>query len=149
MACEQVSRDPARHDVARGQLRGGVDVREEASARLVDDDRALPAERLGEQGHGVSAHGEGRRVELHELQICEASARARGHGQPVAGGLGGIGGVGVDAARASGRKHHGGGPVHDDRAIGVADHDPAGPAPFDEQIAGEGLLEHAHAWRDP
>ena len=45
---------------------------------------------LGEERHRIGAHGQGRGVELDELEVREARAGARRHGQAVAGGLRGL-----------------------------------------------------------
>ena len=81
-------------------LRPGVG--QEPSAVGVDERRPGAAQRLGEERHRVGPHVEGGRVELDELEIGEARARAPGEGEAVAGGLGRVGGAREDLADAAG-----------------------------------------------
>ncbi len=46
-------------------------------------------------------------MELIELHVGEVGSRCEGEGDAVAGGHGGVGGVGVDLARAAGGDEHG------------------------------------------
>jgi hypothetical protein len=112
MAGEEVAGQPSGHHVAGGQLRGRVHVAQEAAAPLVDDDGASAPQRFREKGHGIRAHGQGRGVELDELEVSQTRARAGGHGQAVAGGFGGVRHVGRHRSAISGRH---GGALKDDR----------------------------------
>ena len=67
--------DRARDDVARRELVG------EAVAAVVEQQRALAAQRLGEQEAVVD---ERRRMELDELEVGERGARAVGEHEPLA-----------------------------------------------------------------
>ena len=68
----------------------------------VDEERALAADRLGDQrllAAGALAEPQHRRVELDELEVGDHRAGAQRGGDAVAGGDGRVGGGGVDLAR--------------------------------------------------
>ena len=67
--------DLARHDVARRELVG------EAMPVLVEQERALSAQRLGEEERGVDERG---RVELRELEVGDGGAGSVSRRYPVA-----------------------------------------------------------------
>ena len=84
-----------RHDVARRQL---VD---EPLAPGVAQQRPVAPERLRQQRPGHLGVVEGGGVELDELEVGHGHAGPQGHGHAVAGGLGRVGGDGVELARAA------------------------------------------------
>ena len=101
------------HDVARREVGERVDAQHEAVARVVDEERALAAHRLGHQrllaarARPQPEHG---RVELHELQVGDrrrrraAPARRRRRWRPR------VGGLREDLAEAAGGQHDGAAP---------------------------------------
>ena len=95
--------DGARHHVARRQLGARVVRRHEAASPSGSlQQAAFAAHRLADQeGLGVRVVQAGR-VELDELHVRHPAARAPGHGDAVAGGGVGVGGVEVDLAGAAG-----------------------------------------------
>ena len=76
----------------------------EALAAIVAQIRAFAAQRLGEQKARGTRQRQRRGMELVELHVGELGAGLRGERDAVAGGHGGIGGVGVDLARAARRR---------------------------------------------
>ena len=111
-------RDRAGDDVARREL-GAGNPGHEASAGLVDEDRALAAHRLADERHRTVAAIERGRVELHELQVGEDRAGAGRKREPLAEAAGRVGGVLVEPADAAGRD--------DDRVRPEAGAGPEGP----------------------
>ena len=111
---------------------------DEALAVGVAEQRAVAAQRLGQQraGHGrVVQRG---RVELHELDVGHRHAGPQRHGDAVAGGLGRVGGDREELAGAAGGQQRRGRPAP--RAprpsASRAAHPDAAPA-LDEQVEGE------------
>ena len=94
---------PADH-VPRGQL---VD---EPLAVGVAQEGPVAPQGLGQQraGHGRMVEGGG--VELHELDVGHRHPGPQGHGQPVGGGLGRVGGHREQLAGPAGGEHGVGGP---------------------------------------
>ena len=66
----------------------------------------MAPQRLGQQRPGHGRVVQGRRVELDELDVGHRHAGPQGHGHPVAGGLGRVGGHGEELAGAPGGQHH-------------------------------------------
>ncbi len=81
----------------------------EALALLVDEHRALAAQRLGGERRRIAADVERGRVELHELGVGDDRAGAGRGGEAAAPRLARVGGDGVEPADAAGRQHHGAG----------------------------------------
>ena len=76
-AGRDLGEDAAGDDVARRHLAGRVDRQHEAFAAIVDEGRAMAAQRLGGKRRGVLADIERGRMELDEFGIGEhAPARA-------------------------------------------------------------------------
>ena len=71
----------ARREVARRFIPG-----HEALASFVDQPRAFPAERFGQEESWRAGHAHHRRMELHEFEIRNARAGIRRHRDAVAGG---------------------------------------------------------------
>src|SRR5438094_368666 len=93
--------DGARDDVARRELGARVVALHEHLAVGPTEHRPLAAQRLGhEEGLRLGVIEAGR-VELEELHVGDRRAGAVGHGDAVAGGDVGVGGVEVDLARAA------------------------------------------------
>ncbi len=99
--------------VPRGEL---VD---EALAPGVPQQGPVAAERLGEQRAGHRRMVERGRVELHELDVGDGDTCPQGHGQPVAGGSGRVGGHREELARPAGREHGVRGPDLDEPPVGA------------------------------
>jgi hypothetical protein len=92
----------ARATMSRGASSRGVVGRHEARAVRQAQQAALAAQGLGDQeGLGVRVVQAGR-VELDELHVRHPAAGAPGHGDAVAGGRVGVGGVEIDLAGAAG-----------------------------------------------
>ena len=124
------------HHVPRRQLV------HEPLAPGVPQQGAVAPQRLGEQRAGHGRMVQGGRVELHELDVGHRDPGPQRHGQPVAGGLGRVGGDREDLPGAPGGQHGVGGPHLDDAAVGVEGHHPPAPAALHQQVEGEPLLEH-------
>ena len=95
--------DGAGDHVARGQLRVRVHVRHEAVPGAVQQHRALPAHGLGHHERPLRNQGG---VELDELGVGQHGAGLPSQGRAVAGGAGGVGGLRVQPADASGGQQH-------------------------------------------
>ena len=91
------------HAVARRKLRSRQ-VGEEASAGLIDQHRALAAERLADQPHRPDRRIEGGRVELDEFEIGEHRPGPGGERQALPDRASRIAAVGKEAANAA-RRH--------------------------------------------
>ena len=119
--------DRARDDVARRQLGPRIVRRHEppalGHARSGDrqlQQRALAAQRLGDEEAALLRVVQAGRVELDELHVADAAAGTPCHRDAVAGGGVGVAGVAVDLADAAGGQHHrGGGQRLDARSIDV------------------------------
>ncbi len=97
--------DRARHHVARSQFGALVVFRHEAGAIGQLQQAAFATYGFRDQeGLGVGVIQAGR-VELDEFHVRHPAARAPGHGDAVAGGRVGVGGVEIDLARATCRQH--------------------------------------------
>ena len=131
-------RHGAAHHVARRQL---VD---EALALPVAQERAVAAQRLGEQGSGHGGVVQRRRVELDELDVGGRHAGPERHRHAVAGRLGRVGGDREELTGATGGQHDMIG-SHLDRAAGATgrqrQHADTAPA-LDEEVEGEPAFEH-------
>ena len=82
----------------------------EPVALEVDEERALAADRLGDQrllARRLRAQVHHRRVELDELEVAQHRAGAQRERHPVAGGHRRVGGRGEHLAEAAGGEHHG------------------------------------------
>ncbi len=96
----------------------GSYLRHEALAGLVAQVRALAAQRLGDEQHGLlPGHGQPGGVELHELQVADGGAGAIRHGDAVAGGHARVGGAPVHLPRAAGGEHGDHGHVEREHAV--------------------------------
>ncbi len=137
--------NPARHHVAGRKLRGGIDFQHEALAGFVDEDRALPAQRLGGERGRIAPHVERGRMELHELGVGDHRAGACRSGQPPPLGFARIGGDRIEPAEAARGQHHGAG--RDGDRLGVSPRRPrrdAGDiAAVGQQIVHDDPFEHA------
>ncbi len=96
--------DRPRDDVARCQLPARIDGEAEALARIVDEDAAFSAGRLGDQKRRRSLNGKRRGVELHELDVCERRTGVERQQQTVSGRAGRIRCARVGLTDAAGRK---------------------------------------------
>src|SRR6202012_3383250 len=83
MAFAEALPDRARDDVARLEL-GPALPGHEARAGLVDQPRAVAADRLAGERHRIAADIERRRMELDEFEIDQSRAGARRHGDALA-----------------------------------------------------------------
>ena len=131
-------RHGAAHHVAGRQL---VD---EALAVTVAQERAVAAQRLGEQraGHGRVVQRRG--VELHELHVGRRDTGPQRHGHAVAGGLRRVGGDREELAGATGGQHDMVGPHLDGTAAAAGRQGPHAhaAAALDQEIEGEPAFEH-------
>ena len=110
----------------------------------VAQERAVAAQRLGQQGPGHGGVVQRRRVELHELDVGGRHAGPQRHGHAVAGRLGRVGGDREELAGSTGGQHDVVGP-HLDRAAGATgrQRQDADAAPtLDEEVEGEPAFEH-------
>eukprot|EP01022_Parablepharisma_sp_SALTPOND_P004214 TRINITY_DN118_c5_g1_i1.p1 TRINITY_DN118_c5_g1~~TRINITY_DN118_c5_g1_i1.p1 ORF type:complete len:1641 (+),score=478.48 TRINITY_DN118_c5_g1_i1:3715-8637(+) len=103
--------DGARHDVARRQLGPIVMLGHEALAggaarrgRQLEQGAFAAQGFADQEGLGIGVVQAGR-MELDEFHVCHAAAGTPGHGDTVAGGRIGVGGVQVDLAGAAGGQH--------------------------------------------
>jgi hypothetical protein len=134
----------ARATTSGGELEVRVLVLHEAVAVLVDQDGAFAAQGFSEQGHGIGAGREGRGVELDELQIHQTGTGPGGHGETIARGFLGIGGVEIELAQATGRQHHGRRQMEHAPAVRVNCQQAHDLAILDHQIDRKGLVHHPH-----
>ena len=96
-----------RRRAARGRPAGGRPCMNRTPSR-VDEERALAADRLGDQrllAAGPLAEPEHGRVELHELEVGDHRAGAQRRGHAVAGRDRRVGRRGVDLPEAAGGQH--------------------------------------------
>ncbi len=129
----------AGHDVAGGELAVGVGVEGETASAVVDEHGPLAPDRLGDEEGG--ADREGRRVELHELEVGHRRSRADRGGDAVAGRPDGVGGVRVElSGPARGEDDGVGG-----EALAVGELDPADPVAFEQQVAQQGVFAEGDA----
>ena len=101
MALGAPTPDRARDDVARRQFRPG-DVRHKALAGLVDENGAFAAHGFADERHRPRRAVERGRVELHEFEIGEFGAGARGEREALAETAVWVGAVLVKPADAAG-----------------------------------------------
>jgi 3-dehydroquinate synthase len=128
----------AADDVAGGEFVG------EALAGGVAEEGAVTAEGFREEESGGAIEVEGGGVELDEFDIADDGAGAPGHGDAIAGGDIGVGGVLVDAAEAAGGEQDGVGEDGVAFAVaGVVGDGAADLAILHEQIGNGGEAEEA------
>ena len=124
-------------DAARREFGVGMDAGHEAVPGGVPQDRALAAQRFGDEEGGAVSGDERGGVELHELDVADDRSGAEGEAEPVGGRAGRVGRVAVERARAAGgeddgARFDGGGVavrVFDDRADAAAGVDDQLPRP--------------------
>ena len=90
--------------IARATTSRGASSSTKRSPSLVDEQRAVAAQRLGQQQRRA---GERRRVELHELEIGDRRARAVRHRDALADGAGRVRRALPERGVAAGREQHG------------------------------------------
>ena len=113
----QLAVDGPGHGVAGGQVAALVVFVHEVAALAVDEAAAFAAHRFGDQkifGLGMKEAG---RMELDEFQIGHPGPGPIGHGDAVAGGDIGIGGVEIDLAGPAGTEHRDPGQPGGDPAV--------------------------------
>ncbi len=142
--------DRLRDDVARGEVGERVLALHERDAGVVEQHRALAAHRLGDQRllplrERPEPHHRG--VELHELEVGHRGTCAQRERDAVAGGDVGVGGLAEDLAEAARGEDHGRGEHRADavalaRAHHVQREALRRAAVVDEQVEGEGVLDH-------
>ena len=126
------------HHVTRRQLV------HETLAVAVAQERAVPAQRLGEQGAGHGRVVQRGGVELDELHVGRRDAGPQRHRHAVAGRFGRVGGDREELAGTAGGQHDMVG-LHRHRAVAAAGREgqhAGAAAPFDQQVEGEPALEH-------
>ena len=87
-------------EVTAGQLSHGT------VAPLIHQPSSFAAHRFGDQEMGGTRQHQRCGVKLHELQVADHRSRLPSHGDAIAAGLGGIGGVGEQVAATAGGQHH-------------------------------------------
>ena len=97
--------DAARHDVTRRELCIGMNGPHEPLAGIVEQQGTGASKRLGQQGKGIGFDCERGRVKLHEFEVGEAQAAARGGRESRAPRGRGIGRAVETGANAAGREH--------------------------------------------
>ncbi len=137
--------DAAGNHIARGKLGVRVQRLHKAGAVLRAEHSAVATNGLGNKE--VAGNGESGRVELVELDIGHLHTGAQGHGYTVAGGHRGVGGVGKKLARAAAGEENG-----IDRegalvAVLVQNVDTGHASVFNDEVAGERVLQHLDAGR--
>ncbi len=138
--------DAAGHHVPGGELATGVEVGHEPVAALVEQDRSLATQRLGDErllAAGAAAQPQHGRVELDELQVGEDRPCPQRGGDTVPGGLGRVRRRPVHLADAAAGEDHGaGGQLLG--AVRAGDQHPAGSTGgVGQHVDGEGVLERA------
>ncbi len=139
--------DAAGDDVAGGEFGGGVDVLHEAAVVVVEKGRAFAADGLGDEegsgGGGLQVGGgEGGGVELVELEVGEVRAGAESHGDAVAGGYGGVGGMEEELACAAGGEDDGVGGEGGGGTVLVDDAEADdGARGVEDEVLSEGVFE--------
>ena len=93
------------HRVPRGQI-SPLEVAHGAVAVAVQQPRPLAAHGFRNEEVGGPRQHQGRGVKLHEFQVADGGPGPPGHGDAIAAGLGGVGGVGKQVAAAPGGQHH-------------------------------------------
>ena len=93
--------------VPGGELSIPVLPEQESLARFVAQDRALAADRLGDQEPGSALPPEHGGMELNEFHIGEQRPRAERDRNPLPGRHRGIRALAVEAPRPAGREHDG------------------------------------------
>ena len=131
--------DAARHAIARRQVARRLVARHERLALGVQQPRAFAAQRLGQQESRLARQHQGRRVELHELEIGNAGAAAVRHRHAVAGRHRRIRRIAIDVARAAGREQHRLRPRHPHAPIVGQELHAGAPAALDEQVDDAGV----------
>ena len=115
----------------------------EPRSRLVDKDGAVAAEGFADQRRRMVDRGEGRGVELDELEVGETHAEPCCGGQPGTGHVGRVGATCVDAADTAGRQCYAGAQVgHGASHVGAGedpDHAVVGSDEVDEVCVGDVL----------
>ena len=97
--------DAASYHVARGELGARMDVLHEAAAVGVEEHGAIAADGFGNEECTGCCQRCG--MELIELQVGELRARAQGHGDAIARGYAGVGGVEIELACAAAGQNDG------------------------------------------
>ena len=140
-ALDEPPADRRGDDVARREVGERVLVGHERDAVLVAQDRALAAQRLGEQRPRHRRVVQRGRVELHELEVGDRDAGAQRHRDAVAGRQRRVGGDREALPGAAGRERRCGGPAASLGAVGRRRAMHAGDAAvLDEQVGGEPAL---------
>ena len=101
--------DRTGNDVARRELGIGMDGEHETLAEIVDEDRSLTPDGLGDKRHRVASDRERRRVELDELHVGQHRPGARGHCDTVSGRFNRIGRISIEPAHSARGEHDRGG----------------------------------------
>ena len=82
-------------------------------------------------------------MELIELGVSQLSAGAEGHGDAIAGGYGGVGGMEVELARSAAGEDNGVSVECTGKTFGVNDFQASCDAVLENEIEGEGVFEDA------
>ena len=123
-----------------GHVVAGQELVDELVAVPVPQQRPVTPEGLGEQRPWHLRVVQGRGVELDELEIGQHRPRPPGHRDPVAGGLGGVGGHGVDLTGTTRGQQRVPGPDRQPRPVRAQGVHPPAPAALHHEVEGEGVL---------
>ena len=139
--------DGAGDDVAGGEVALRVIAFHEAFASEVEQAGAFAAEGFGEEEAGRAGDVEGGGVELDEFEVTDGGAGAPGHGDAVAGGDIGIGGVLKDAAETAGGEQDGAGAEFDAAGVAFIEGESAGDSAVgvEEEVGDGGEAEESDA----
>ncbi len=140
----QLLPDPARHHVARRELRSRILGEHEAFAEVVDQRRTLTPQRLREQRQRVDVHRQGRGMELHELHVHQPRPGGRRESQAVAGRLGRIGREAVELSQATRGQDDLRRLVQNRAPVGMAREEPRHGALLHHELGGESSFEDLH-----
>ena len=94
------------HGIARCQIPPG-EMAHRAVAMGVHKVSAFAAHRFRDQEVGSPRQHQCRGVKLHKFQVSNHRTCLPRHGDAIATGLGGVGGVGIEVAATAGGQHHG------------------------------------------
>ena len=139
-----LARDGAGDPVARREIPGRIGMPHEPGAGLVDEHRALPSERLGQQEARRAPDVQRGGVELHELQVGHARAGAVGDGNAVARGDRRVGGLPEELTRPAGGQERRGGRNDAVPPLFVQVARPRATTVHHDGIDRQRMLDHAH-----
>src|SRR5215475_10407173 len=142
-----LSKHPARYDIAWRQIAVRMDLEHESLAGTVDQNGALAPQGFTRERGRIVPGRDRRRMKLHELRICKYSACACRDGEPDAASLRRIGGDRIKMSDATGCEHDGGGGQCFDLSCVVWPCAHANNArAIGDKLLGEVALKQANRW---